>query len=683
MAVVIDASTPTAAVSQTAVSSLTTVAFTPPSGAVLLMLAIFDTATSSRTGTPSTVTGSTSTWTTVGNYNNGNGSQGGLVHVSWARVTSSVSTTVRVTWPASNDCALKVWVLTGTPDAGSPIGVSSSVTLTTNPQTVSYTATAAGSQGFLGLEDFSMAGVKTISNSVTEATLSSNSNGLIVRDSSTAASAGQTRSFSVAGPPANSEVAWVEVIPAAGGDQTVTAVGIASAEAVGVPVVSVAGADQTVVPAAIGSAEALGSPAVAVEGGGGGPLTDRTNVPYTNSAGTSSVGHIYAAGLDWTKSVGLLVYADGSGEYGLIHPTDTYLLAGAGGLVAVAKAQNMVLVTPLAPGNGCTDGDGTCWYLDSYDGTSDTAKAKWADDFIKTQVIAQYDLDLDRACIAGYSSGAEFTMGIYGPSYAASWMTDGLLLAISYGSVPWVPATYTTAFKQAVAAVWDIGGADTTGAMADGTAGYNWYTSHGFLTTRLVVVEGEDHNRGGLFGGLVNTYVDQYVLAPDTDQTVAPTGIGSAAAFGTAMVTLNSGAFGVTLFPAGREGFLAGEIDWDTATIKAVLVRDYTVDGAHRVVSDVTGAGGTLVATSAALALKTVFGGVADAADIVFPSVAVGPPITMLLLVQSSAVTGGADVAATAQRLIGYIDSPPLPFVPNGDDVAVTWSNDRSRIFIL
>jgi hypothetical protein len=111
------------------------------------------------------------------------------------------------------------------------------------------------------------------------------------------------------------------------------------------------------------------------------------------------------------------------------------------------------------------------------------------------------------------------------------------------------------------------------------------------------------------------------------------------------------------LFDPGREGFLLGEIDWDTAVIKVALVRGYTFNAAHKFVSDVTTAGGTLVATSAALASKTGTSGVADAADVTFTAVGAGPAITSYIAFQSSAVTGGADVAATAQRLIGFWDN--------------------------
>lgn len=139
-----------------------------------------------------------------------------------------------------------------------------------------------------------------------------------------------------------------------------------------------------------------------------------------------------------------------------------------------------------------------------------------------------------------------------------------------------------------------------------------------------------------------------------------------------------------SLFDPGREGFLNGEIDWDTAVIKSALVRGYTYDAAHKFVSDVTGAGGTLVATSAALASKTVTNGVADAADVTFSSVAAGAAIPAIVVFQSSAVTGGADVAATAQRLIAYIDTATgLPVTPNGQNISVAWDNGSNRILKL
>ena len=84
-----------------------------------------------------------------------------------------------------------------------------------------------------------------------------------------------------------------------------------------------------------------------------GEQTDRTNLSFTSGIYTS-IFIFYAGGLDWSKSVGLLIYTDGSGEYGLKHPKSSYLLAGQdNGMIAVAKKHNMVLLTPLSPNKNC------------------------------------------------------------------------------------------------------------------------------------------------------------------------------------------------------------------------------------------------------------------------------------------------------------------------------------------
>lgn len=105
-----------------------------------------------------------------------------------------------------------------------------------------------------------------------------------------------------------------------------------------------------------------------------------------------------------------------------------------------------------------------------------------------------------------------------------------------------------------------------------------------------------------------------------------------------------------------RQGLGTGLIDLDTAVLKAALLRGYTYNAAHTFVSDITGAGGTLVSTSSALGGVSFADGVLDANDVTWTAVAAGAAIPAILLYQSSAVTGGADVAATAQRVIAILD---------------------------
>lgn len=144
------------------------------------------------------------------------------------------------------------------------------------------------------------------------------------------------------------------------------------------------------------------------------------------------------------------------------------------------------------------------------------------------------------------------------------------------------------------------------------------------------------------------------------------------------------------LYGPGREGFALAEIDWDTAVIKAALVR-LTAGGApvfttaHKFVSDLT-ATHTLASTSGALASKTGTLGTVDAADLTpaFTAVAANVNNHVVVLFQASAVGGGADVAAAAQRLIAWIDTGTnIPIVPNGGDVNIAWDNGANRIFTL
>ena len=131
------------------------------------------------------------------------------------------------------------------------------------------------------------------------------------------------------------------------------------------------------------------------------------------------------------------------------------------------------------------------------------------------------------------------------------------------------------------------------------------------------------------------------------------------------------------LYDYGREGFLAGDIDWDADDIRVILVdtADYTVDlAADQHLDDVTGAG--RVATSGALASKTVTDGVADAADVTFSSVT-GDVSEALVIYQHTGVE-------STSRLIAYIDTGSgLPVTPNGGDITVQWDAGSDRIFKL
>lgn len=137
------------------------------------------------------------------------------------------------------------------------------------------------------------------------------------------------------------------------------------------------------------------------------------------------------------------------------------------------------------------------------------------------------------------------------------------------------------------------------------------------------------------------------------------------------------------LYSKGREGFLDGSIDWNTSTIKVSLLRGYTFNDAHQFLSDITSSGATLVATQT-LTTPTATGGVANADPVTFTSVPTGTACSCYILYQSSAPSGGADLATTSQRLIAYIDDATgLPVTPNGGNINIAWDSGTNKIFKL
>lgn len=139
------------------------------------------------------------------------------------------------------------------------------------------------------------------------------------------------------------------------------------------------------------------------------------------------------------------------------------------------------------------------------------------------------------------------------------------------------------------------------------------------------------------------------------------------------------------MYTSAKDGLLGGLIDLDTAVIKVALLRSYTFSDSHVYVSNVTGAGGSIVGTPVALSSVSISSGVFDAADSVFTSVSAGAAIPALLVYQASAVTGGSDVASSSQRVILYIDSAggSLPITPTGGNINVVWDNSLPGILAI
>lgn len=131
------------------------------------------------------------------------------------------------------------------------------------------------------------------------------------------------------------------------------------------------------------------------------------------------------------------------------------------------------------------------------------------------------------------------------------------------------------------------------------------------------------------------------------------------------------------LYDKGREGFLAGDIDWDGDNIKVVLIDE--ADDTINLATDedlADRAAGSRVATSGNLASKTVAAGVADAADVTFSAVT-GDQAESFDIYQDTGVEG-------TSRLIANIDSATnLPVTPNGGDITIQWDSGADKIFKL
>lgn len=131
------------------------------------------------------------------------------------------------------------------------------------------------------------------------------------------------------------------------------------------------------------------------------------------------------------------------------------------------------------------------------------------------------------------------------------------------------------------------------------------------------------------------------------------------------------------LYDKGREGFLDGSIDWDTNDTRLILI-DEADDTIDLSVDDNLDDRASLsrVATSGAMASKTVTNGVADAADVTLSAVTGDQS-------ESIDIYKHTGTEATS-RLICNIDTATgLPVTPNGGDITIQFDNGANKIFKL
>lgn len=134
------------------------------------------------------------------------------------------------------------------------------------------------------------------------------------------------------------------------------------------------------------------------------------------------------------------------------------------------------------------------------------------------------------------------------------------------------------------------------------------------------------------------------------------------------------------LYQLARTSFLTQNpsIDWDTDNIKIVLTRSYTPNlTTDQFLSNVTGGGGTLVATSGNLTGKTVVNGVADADDVTFTAVAAGAACDYIIGYKDTGVAG------TSPLIFAINSATNLPVTPNGGDITCAFDAGANKIFSI
>ncbi len=168
--------------------------------------------------------------------------------------------------------------------------------------------------------------------------------------------------------------------------------------------------------------------------GTGGAFTDRFNQSFTAPAGGTSQFHIYAAGIDPTKPVGLLVQLHGDGAYEFGRPSAGKLLS----MAAIAKERNMILVSVKSPDRAGS----VTWWEDA------GVNVPFLQALLDTEVYGKYNVEKNKVWLSGYSGGAEFISLYYVKRQHHTFCGGGALIS-GGGSVtqasPAVP--FTSGFK--------------------------------------------------------------------------------------------------------------------------------------------------------------------------------------------------------------------------------------------
>jgi predicted peptidase len=259
--------------------------------------------------------------------------------------------------------------------------------------------------------------------------------------------------------------------------------------------------------AAIDAAPAMArtaAPAAPRHGGSVSSLVDATFQTF-RSPSTGRVGkyHIWASGLDTSRSIGLMLQFHGDGAFEFDNPASPYSFGGAGGLRTQAKRHNMILVALRSPDSGSP-----AWWRGG------EVKADYVRDLVEQVVYAHHDIAKDRTWLVGYSGGAEFVTRYLLPKHSSLFRGGGAVLFGGGGKSVVRGSPFDPTFVAAFPMHWYTGASDdgTCGdsdydALSDAKEGSSFYRKAGFSAT-LETPRGTCHDLTGRFGPVTGKRLD-------------------------------------------------------------------------------------------------------------------------------------------------------------------------------
>lgn len=220
-------------------------------------------------------------------------------------------------------------------------------------------------------------------------------------------------------------------------------------------------------------------------GGRNGTFTDTNGLGYTDSRGLNSKYHLRASHLAGKAGpFPMVIHLHGDGAYEYYNPSTWTSPQYA----QVARDNGALFVLPKTPNRNET------WW-------SAYSSTQWLADFIRFE-MRYYNIDKNRIYISGFSGGAQITAYNLVADFHTLF-TGGGAMMLGGGGTSGMSFTGTPAAKLKTDFLmrWHVGAlddgrntSDGFNALAASKQGYDFYTSKGW-NTRRVLIPGEDHNQ--------------------------------------------------------------------------------------------------------------------------------------------------------------------------------------------